>query len=1178
MKSKELNSLQKAYYIIRKQQEEIESLKKISYDEPIVVVGLACRFPGNVNNESDFWKLLVTGKDVIKEVPSDRWNASELYDEDVLKSGKTNSKWGGFVDDFAHFDPDFFNISRAELLEMDPQQRLLLLTSYEALENSGFLQPDHKNKHKNGGVFVGIGGMDHGFYLNNHTDSHDVGPYLGSGNAYSVASGRLSNWFGWNGPSVSYDTACSSSLVSVHYACMHLLQNDCDVALAGGVNVLMSENVQISLSKAGMLSPDGKCKTFDNNANGYVRGEGCGMLVLKRLSDAIKDGDTIRGVISGSAIAQDGDSGGLTVPNRSSQERVIKKAIHKAGIAPNDIQYVEAHGTGTSLGDPIEIDALSQVLSEGKKDNAQKIPIGSVKTNIGHLEAAAGIAGIIKVILSIENGIIPKHLNCDEPSHLINWDKIALEVCQSERNWNDEKTKYAGVSSFGFAGTIGHMILSEAPKLDVLEAAKSYEVTYDLIISAKSELALADFQQAYVPFLKQTNLLWKDICYTAGNYRPHYDYYILINANDKEAAIQTLSKKLEVFQNKKPSELKLPTSGKKVILPNYPFQNTPFLMPKKKDDLIKTVYQTQWIDVTNDKTEIEQVNYLILSDVQKESSKDLLYHAIGVHAKKIKKQALNDVFLEEAFDPFEGETYSVVCFINSEETSYNNILVASDGMIRLINKLAASQNNLFKCLYLFGNDSLPMQTLGGVLKTGTLEYKNFNYKQFTLDLDDDFQVNSCLPYINSKTLYRNMMFTEKPRFEQISKIHSIQKQGQLILNKDDVYVISGGLGSLGRALAVFLISKGAEKIWLLSRHHIEDEKRPERKDWFSEWKNKIEGIEVIKCDCSDDIHMKKLHDKIILEKHKVGGIFHVAGMNKQQPLQEITLEDCDFVMKAKVKGALLFDTYSRLWNPQHFVLFSSIAAVWGSSHLGHYAAANSFLNGLVNKRKKEGLPTLSVNWSAWKGSYMLDMNEEGMHVLKESGVGFMEPKESLEILETIMISDHDQVIVCENDWDKFIPLVEINGENPFWSPLRADSDKETKPKKTDFNLKGTTEIEQFDYLLNVLRNVLKLLLQYPEEKSIDTFKSFSDLGVDSILAVRFVKKINQLINLDLSTNIVFNYPTLNDITKHVLSEIPNKITSNIEGNTPKDLIEEIVDESNNDWLDHIDKHLEKYNL
>src|SRR5581483_6849444 len=363
---------------------EIEDRTTSLLGEPIAVIGLGCRFPGAAS-PSAFWQLLRNGTDAIGEVPADRWNASAFYDAQRAP-GKMNTRWGGFLEQVDLFDAQFFNIAPREAVWIDPQQRLVLEVGWEALEHAGYA-PDSLGNSRTG-VFIGVSSSD---YLQlGLADVTNLSLYMGTGNAHSIVANRLSYLLDLRGPSIAVDTACSSSLVAVHLACQSLRLGECDLALAGGVNVILTPELTVAFAQAGALAANGRCKTFDAGADGYTRSEGCGIVVLKRLSDALANGDTVLAVLRGSAINQDGASNGLTAPNRQAQQEVIHDALRSAGITPAQVSYVETHGTGTPLGDPIEIEALKAVLMDGRAHD-ERCALGSVKTNIGHLESAAGI-------------------------------------------------------------------------------------------------------------------------------------------------------------------------------------------------------------------------------------------------------------------------------------------------------------------------------------------------------------------------------------------------------------------------------------------------------------------------------------------------------------------------------------------------------------------------------------------------------------------------------------------------------------------------------------------------------------------------------------------------------------------------------------------------------------------
>ncbi|MGE0605775.1 MAG: SDR family NAD(P)-dependent oxidoreductase [Pirellulales bacterium] len=483
-----------------------------STPEPIAVIGVGCRLPGGVTGPDTFWKLLNDGLDAVAETPADRWDVDGLYDPDSSKPGKMSTRWGGFVPDVDKFDAKFFGISPREAVSMDPQQRMFLEVSWEALEHAG--QAPDKLYGSQTGVFLGICASDYAQHMQNVADPTRIDPYTGTGSAFSVASGRLSYALGLQGPNMAVDTACSSSLVAVHLAVQSLRSRESNVALAGGVNMLLSPEAMIYFSKVQAMAADGRCKTFDAAANGYVRGEGCGVVVLKRLSDALEAGDRVLAVIRGSAVNHDGRSNGLTAPNGHAQEAVIRQALSNGGVAPADVQYIEAHGTGTALGDPIEARALGAVFGPDRRPG-QRLVVGSVKTNIGHLEAAAGIAGLIKVVLSLRHQKIPGHLHFQKINPLISLDEIPIEIATAKDWLAGHRRRLAGISSFGFGGTNAHVVLEEAPTVP-LPPDYVDRPLHVLTLSSKTPAALSALAERYESHLQQSDAALADICYSAN--------------------------------------------------------------------------------------------------------------------------------------------------------------------------------------------------------------------------------------------------------------------------------------------------------------------------------------------------------------------------------------------------------------------------------------------------------------------------------------------------------------------------------------------------------------------------------------------------------------------------------------------------------------------------------------
>ncbi|NEO43321.1 MAG: type I polyketide synthase [Moorea sp. SIO4A3] len=528
---------------IAKLEAELEAVKGRDKAEPIAIVGIGCRFPGGASTPKKFWELLENGVDAITEVPKDRWNVDDLYDPDPTTPGKICTRYGGFIDGVQEFDADFFSLTPKETISLDPQQRILLEVTWEAIENYG--KNPEELKGSKAGVFIGICSNE---YMQRVVSQgkEKIDAYMGTGNINSAAAGRISYTLDLVGPCFAVNTACSSSLVAIHLACASLRNKECNLALAGGVNQLVSPELSINFSKAQMLSPDGRSKTFDASANGFVRGEGCGMIVLKRLSEAVADDDNILAVIRGTAINQDGYSSGLTVPKGPSQQAVIRQALENGGVDPGNVSYIEAHGTGTSLGDPIEIGAIGTVF---EKTHSQERPliVGAVKTNIGHLEGAAGVAGLIKVVLQLQHQKIAPLLHLKKLNPYINWSELPVKVPIQIMPWQTNGTRIAGVSSFGFSGTNAHVVLEEAPLLERQKSKgkSSEDITersfHLLTLSGKKSTALRELVLRYQKYLAERSNAEKEeldnICYTANAGRAHFNHRLaVIASNERELA------------------------------------------------------------------------------------------------------------------------------------------------------------------------------------------------------------------------------------------------------------------------------------------------------------------------------------------------------------------------------------------------------------------------------------------------------------------------------------------------------------------------------------------------------------------------------------------------------------------------------------------------------------------
>ena len=532
-----LSPLQRAAFALKQKQTELDALKR-ARTEPIAIIGMGCRFPG-ADNPDAYWELLKNGVDAMREVPPERWDADSWYDPDVEIPGKAYMREAGFLSEVDRFDPQFFGISPREALDLDPQQRLLLEVAWEGLENAG--QAPGKLVDVPVGVFIGSAASSEYFLATVYGDPDRITAYSYTGGSISMMAGRLSYVLGTQGPTLTMDTACSSSLVATHLACQSLRTRECELALAGGVNLIVSPESMVVLSKMQALSPDGRCKTFDAAADGYGRGEGCGIVVLKRLSDAIANNDNILAVIRGLGINHDGVSSGLTVPNEMAQERVIRQALEDGNLTPADVGYIEAHGTGTSLGDPIEIGALDAIFTESHSEDFPLI-VGSVKTNFGHLEGAAGIAGLMKIVLAMQHKEIPPHLHLKEPNPYIDWGRLPFEVPTERRAWPGKGPRVAGVSSFGASGTNVHVMLEEAPGISDKPSATDAERPIHLLtLSARNDAALRDLAQAYEGHLRShPDTPLADTCFTASVGRSHFEHRLAVVAGSPVDASERL--------------------------------------------------------------------------------------------------------------------------------------------------------------------------------------------------------------------------------------------------------------------------------------------------------------------------------------------------------------------------------------------------------------------------------------------------------------------------------------------------------------------------------------------------------------------------------------------------------------------------------------------------------------
>ncbi len=511
--------------------------------EPLAIIGMGCRFPGEVNSPRELWNLLISKKNAIQTIPSDRWDVESFFAAEFRRAGKISVKRGGFIKDIDKFDAGFFGISPLEASRMDPQQRMLLEVSYEAIEDAGLSLNDLDGSRT--AVFIGISAHDYGDLQNTPQERVNIGSHTNVGSALCINANRISYFYNLKGPSFAIDTACSSSLNAIHLACRSIWEGDADAAFAGGVNSILKPEPEMGFSKGGFLSPDGTCYSFDERSNGYIRSEGAGLVFIKPLSQAEKDEDDIYAVIRGTTVNQDGATKGISVPNPVAQQALLTEAYKSTGISPSDVQYIEAHGTGTFVGDPIETNSIGKIIGKNRQD---KCYIGSIKSNIGHLEPASGIAGISKMALALKKGIIPPNINFQKGNPNIRFEEYNLEVPTEAIPWPSKKDnlQFGGVNSFGFGGSNVHIILQ---KYNPKKETQSLDNKGPLVctLSARSNDALTSLVQSYIEFLNDKNNTsnFSDICNGSAVRSSHHDIRLAVVAESKKE----LAENLQVYLN-----------------------------------------------------------------------------------------------------------------------------------------------------------------------------------------------------------------------------------------------------------------------------------------------------------------------------------------------------------------------------------------------------------------------------------------------------------------------------------------------------------------------------------------------------------------------------------------------------------------------------------------------------
>ena len=1145
----------------------------ILHEEPIAIIGMSCRYPQAANIDA-FLSLLERGESGMQDIPLARWDNEKYYDPDVNALGRLYIKQLGLIDNVKNFDAEFFNISPREAKLMSPQLRVFMETSYHAIEDANLSLAAIKDSKT--GVFVGCGTNEYPRLLAGlGVNLDDLNIYFATGNVLNALPGRVAYSFDFHGPIQALDTACSSSMTAIHNACLSLQAGDCNMALAGGVNILLTPDSNITLSKARMLSPESRCKTFSEDADGYARSEGCGVVVLKRLSDALHDKDTILAVIKGSSINSDGKSGGFTVPNGTAQEEVIRSALAKAKLQPADIDYIEAHGTGTPLADPIEANTLIKIFSESHSKE-HPLYLSSVKTNIGHAESASGVAGVIKAVLSLQQHKLFKHLNFKKLNSGI--ELINTVIPLTTQDWpQTHGLRCAGVSSFGFSGANAHMVLQEAPPTP--QAVRTLPAESILVISAKSKVSLELMLASYQHYLATTSAEFADICYTAATGRSHFLYRVAIKASTAQhAATLIAQKEYTIYHVKKEHQTvqqlttlaqmqaayqlgfmvswsafyqSLATHFAKVKLPLYEFareehwfdeQGKLKEVPLSKDWGFQLQWQRQAFDKNNRKMQ---------------GSKWLLIGAQHL-AAGFKEQGLSLVLEDEDYplNTLEGIIFAAGLDATSSIDIEANVAFQQQlikKLLGLVNEL--SRQDIALQLIVLSNNAIAELAVGepnlsnspliGFCKTLVLELPQF--KTILIDLEKTEQPNDLMAVLNEINHNHGQNYEHLVAYRQGARWVTRLKKAALVEKKNALYgegryLITGGCGGLGLVSAQALLSAGARELILTSRTVDTPAINEAIKKIRACYSGRI--IRTLSLDITD----KEQLGNLLAELNADGllkGIIHAAGAGIKASVLEHQDEDVDYVFAAKVKGGWYLHELSQQCNLNFFVVYSSIASVFGSNKESVYSAANSFIDALIAERLRLGLVGTAIQWGPWVEVGMAKGRAQGQSLRQ----ALISNEQGQAFIKTLIGSPFNYVTIIAPEYLKFMLDFVPKPQPVFYQDLAASllSVGEQIPSTGSSNLSPwlsdylqQSVDKRFAACKDLISGICTDILELAD---LDADEGFFELGFDSLMMTEMAAKLKNTLapSLKIAVNIGFDYPTINKLAKYLEVELEQKL-------------------------------------
>jgi acyl transferase domain-containing protein/acyl carrier protein len=1131
-----------------------------SLNEPIAVIGMGCRFPGGANDPQSFWALLTAGVHAVSQMPPERCNG-EVPPE----------RRGGFLSHIEDFDAAFFGITDPEAVAMDPQQRLLLEVAWEALENAG--QAGELLSGSETGVFVGMGSQSSDYAWLQFSNPEHIGLHTVAGNFHSLAAGRLSYFLDLKGPNMVVDAACASALVAVHLACQSLRGGECDMALAGAVNLILLPHVSIAVERAGLLSAQGACRTFDEAADGFVRSEGCGVVVLKRLSDALAAGDNVLAVMRGSAVSQDGRSNGLTAPNGLAQAAVIRKALRTAGVSPAEVSYVEAHGTGTRLGDIIEAQALGEVLGHNRS-----IPfwLSSVKTNLGHLEAAAGMAGLIKTILALRYRAIPAHLHLTTVHADMDLAHIGARIPTVLSPWEAPR-RLAGVSAFGMNGTNTHVVLEEAATQAITAPIEGDQL---LTLSACHETALHELARRYAQALT-AQPSWPDFCYSANTGRRHFASRLAVVASschqaariltgfvageqasglytrgplDESAAGSSLDALARTYVNGGSIDWAAlyPTPRQKIPLPTYPFQRRRFWIdtPPLATCVVSDppshhlLHQIDWRPGPLSDGDVPTGEWLIFSDHSLGPAVAARLEACGASATLLfpgRPAAAGNH--HRGLDPSSPEAFQHLLETSAARnmlylwglaaTPVTDTTVVSlqrdqalvcGGLLHLVRALAQRQQpaRLWLVTRGVGAGEVAQAPLWGMGTVIGVEHPELSCRCVDLDPAGTDNVHTLLRELRAVDGESRVAYRGEARLVA-RLVRAALPQTLAPLRANGTYLITGGLGGLGLEVARRLVTRGARHLMLVSRSaSVTEGVRTLREAGAT--------VQVMSADVAREADVQRVLTAIKQTMPPLRGIVHAAGVMADGLLARQDWDAFAAALPAKMEGAWNLHRLTEGLELAFLVLCSSATVWFGLPGAGSYAAANAFLDVLARYRHTRGEAAISINWGAWEGLGMAGTADarRASH-WAYSGIDAFPVAQGLAVFDRLLGYERAQVAVLANDWVRMAAPADC-GTACFLEELTGRSRPASGPAPPQPHVAEHTTATGEKTLLQQVGETVARVCELPPASALDVHRPLSELGLDSLGAVELRNQLATLVGQALPVTLVFNYPSIAAIT------------------------------------------------